>query len=126
MPQSLPTGNFDLRGALLDVGGLRRQQPVADDIEREPAGAARGDRHRHGVARTGIPACRARLPAYRAYRRWPSAYQPASNSTEVTGPFGSAVDDIEPVAAEIHRQRNARRLVGGGVDGRRRRPASSS
>ena len=46
----LADGNFDLGGAFLDVGGLRRQQPVAEHVDGQLAGRARIDRHHHGIA----------------------------------------------------------------------------
>jgi hypothetical protein len=44
-------GKLYLRRALRHVGRLRRQQPVADHIERQPPGRPRGHRDRHRVAR---------------------------------------------------------------------------
>ena len=99
---------FHLRYALRHVGRLRRQQAIADDIERQPAGVARGDRHRHGVA--------GRIVAL------------VERDFEHVGRIGIGLDietgverdrgqrpvriggrDFQPIAAEIHRQRNARR-----------------
>ena len=104
-----------LRHALRHVGRLRRQQPVADDIERQPAGRARGHRDRHRVARRVVGL--------------------VERDFEHVGRVGVGLDieagverdrcqrtvrvggrDFEPVAAEVHRQRNARRLVERRID----------
>ena len=57
----------DARRHVLRGGG---DEPVADHVERDLAGGARGDGDRHACRRARIPACRARSPAGRAYRRW--------------------------------------------------------
>ncbi len=112
----MPTGTLTCATPVFDVRGLGRKELVADHIERDLAGAARGDGDRHGVAGPVFAACRARLRSMSGVSALASTYQPASKSTDVSGPFGSDVDDIEPVAAEIHRQRNSPGFVGRRVD----------
>ena len=104
-----------LRHALRHVGRLRRQQTVADHIERQPPGGARGHRDRHRVARRVVAL--------------------VERDFEHVGRIGIGFDieagverdrcqrtvriggrDFKPIAAEIHRQRNARRLVERRVD----------
>ena len=45
----LANGNLDLRSAFLDLHRLRQQQPIADDVNGQPAGGAGVDRNGHIV-----------------------------------------------------------------------------
>ena len=98
--------NFDLRGAFLDVGGLRRQQPVAEHVDGQLAGGARVDRHHHGVAglvfrlvdrgfqQIGRVGAAVGIPADVELHRGQRA-------------VGLGRFDVEPIAAGLRRQRRS-------------------
>ena len=108
----LADGNFDLRGAFLDVDGLRGQQPVAQHVDGQPAGRARIDRHHHGVAGQIF---RLVDRGFQQVRRIGAAVGIPADIELHRGQrtIGLGRFDVEPVAAGLRRQRDPGRLVGG-------------
>ena len=108
----LADGNLDLRGAFLDIDGLRRQQPVAEHVDGELAGRARVDRHHHGVA--GV-IFRLVDRGLQKVRRVGAAVGIPADVELHRGDraVGLGRLDVEAIAAGLRRQRDPRRLVGG-------------
>ncbi|MGY3082003.1 hypothetical protein ACVWZZ_008411 [Bradyrhizobium sp. LM6.10] len=104
-----------LRGALLDVDGLRRQQAIAEHVDGQLAGAADVDRHGHGVARSVLRLVDRGLQQVR--RVGAAVGIPADVELHRGHRAVSVIRlHIQPVAARLRRQRNPRRLVGGNGD----------
>ncbi len=114
-PSRVPTGTLMRAVPGCHLLGDRAEQPVADDVERDAAGGARGDRDRHRLARLvlrlverdlqhvgrvgagfGVPAG---VEADRGHR-----------------PVRRPARDFEPIAAPLHRHRDAARLVGRDIE----------
>ena len=116
--------DLDLRGAFLDVDGLRRQQAVAEHVDGELAGRARIDRHRHGVAGLVLRLVDRGL---QQVRRVGAAVGIPADVELHRGDRAVGVGrlDVEAIAAGLRRKRDARRLVGGDRRPRRRRRAWS-
>ena len=92
-----------------------RDQPVADHVERDLAGGARGDRDGHGLARRVFRLVERDLEQVR--RVGARLGVPAGvEADRGHGPVALAGRDFQPIAAPLHRHRDARRLVGGDVD----------
>ena len=107
--------HLHLRDARLYLGGLARQQPIADDIEGKPAGAARGHRDRHAIARPVLALVE------RNFEHVGRIGVRLDIKAGVEGdrrhrPVGIAGGDFEPVAAERHRQGNVAGFVERRID----------
>ena len=108
--------NFHLREARRNVHGLRREQTVADHIERQPSGGARRYRDRHGVARGIFRFVERDLEHV---RRVGVGLDIVAGIERDRGDRTVRIGgrDFKPVTAEINRQRQARRFVGRRVRG---------
>ena len=106
---------LQLRDALRHVARLRREQAIANHVERQPPRVARGNRDRHRVARRIVALVESDLEHV---RRVGIGLDIVTGVEQDRGqrPVRIGGRDFEPVAAEIHRQRNARRAVDGRVD----------
>ena len=101
----------DLLRAFLDIDGLRRQQAVAEHVDRQLAGRAGVDRHHHGVA-GGVFSLVDR--GLQQVRRIGAALGVPAD-VELHGRDGSirlGRLDVEAIAAGLRRDRHPRRLVG--------------
>ena len=111
-----------LGGARFHVARLAGDELVADDVEGEPPGIARGHRDRHGVARLVFALVERDFEHVgRVGIRFDIKAGVERDGRERTVRIGAR--HFEPVAAEIHRHGDARRLVGARRRSCRRRRA---
>ena len=103
------------RGARRHVLRHGVNEPVADHVERDLAGGARGHRDRHALARHVFGLVERDLEQVR--RVGARLGVPAGvEGDRGHRPVAVAGRHFEPIAAPLHRHRDARRLVGGDVD----------
>ena len=107
--------HLQLGEARLHVRGLRRDQAIADNIERDAAGGARGDRNGHRVARLVLALVERNFQHVRRIGAGVSV--PAGVELDRRdGAVAVAGRDFEPVAAPLHRHGDMPRPVERGVD----------
>ena len=114
-PSRLPTVSGTCTAPCFDVLRTGCDHPIGEHIEREAAGSARGDRDIHGVAgfivglverdlqEVGRVGARLRVEAGVESERGERAVRLGRRH-------------FQPITAPFHRQRNPRRLVGGGIE----------
>ena len=103
------------RRACLHVARSGSQQPIADHVERDLAGGARGDRDRHGVAGACSRACRARARAGPACRRW--LRRNSRHRRRSTSPDRRLAGSRRPAGSgPSHRERKMRGRVGRDIE----------